>query len=365
MAAVRRGDPDELRRMLANDPALVSAHDYDSFGATALIHAAQQRDRRLVELLLEHGADINQGSDWWAGSFGVLPHEDRSFAEYLIERGATIDAHTAAHLGLVDRLRAMLDDDPSLVHARGGDGQFPLHFAGTREVVDLLLERGADLHGRDIDHESTAAQWQATRNAPVTRYLVERGAAADVFMLSASGDVERLERMLDNQPAALHDRITHEQFSTSGNTAAEHIYFYTIGHGATPLHAAASQNQAEVVRLLLARGADAKARGGYDDATPLHTAAWGNHVAAAEALLDGGADIDARSGHMHDNESIGWAIVAGNVAMVQILLERGAAVRPVHVEDARRGGDGDFAWTGAPLDRYAPIAALLAGRAKA
>jgi hypothetical protein len=53
----------------------------------------------------------------------------------------------------------MLDADPKRVHERGGDGQTPLHFARSREVVDLLLERGADPDARDVDHRATPAKW--------------------------------------------------------------------------------------------------------------------------------------------------------------------------------------------------------------
>ena len=45
------------------------------------------------------------------------------------------------------------------MHARGGDGQTPLHFASTVEVAEFLLENGAEIDARDVDHESTPAQY--------------------------------------------------------------------------------------------------------------------------------------------------------------------------------------------------------------
>ena len=60
----------------------------------------------MLDVLLEAGADINARSQWWAGGFGVLDLAQPDVATYAIERGATVDAHAAARLGLADTLRA-------------------------------------------------------------------------------------------------------------------------------------------------------------------------------------------------------------------------------------------------------------------
>jgi hypothetical protein len=54
-------------------------------------------------------------------------------------RALQADACAAAQLDRKDLLAAILRKDPSRVNERGGDGQTPLHFARSREVVDLLL----------------------------------------------------------------------------------------------------------------------------------------------------------------------------------------------------------------------------------
>ena len=186
-AAVRAAEHARVGELLAAAPALVSAHDASSFGATALIHASGAGDFAMVDLLLEHGADLDQRSDWWAGSWGVLDGGPDSMCDELLRRGATLTVHAAARLGRTDQLRAMLDADPEQVHAKGGDGQRPLHFARTEAVADLLLERGADLEARDVDHVSTAAQWQIVERPEVARHLVERGAEVDPVIAAALG----------------------------------------------------------------------------------------------------------------------------------------------------------------------------------
>ena len=272
MQAVRVGDIDTVRAMTGADASLVSATDPKSFGATALIHAAGAGDRVMVELLLGLAADINQRSEWWAGSFGVLDGCGDEMAEFLLARGATLTPHAAARLGRLAELRRMLSADASVVHARGGDGQTPLHFARTAEVADLLLAHGAGIDTLDIDHASTPAQWLATSRPEVAAHLVSRGAKADPFMAVCMGDAGLLESVLAAEPEGVRVRVTRERFAAAA-PAAGHIYLYTMGEGATLLHAAAARGRVEVIRRLAGLGGDVNARGGYDDGTPLHTAA--------------------------------------------------------------------------------------------
>ncbi len=339
--AVHKGNLQLVRSLAATHPGLIHAHDPHCFGATPLIRAVQAGDRAMVDLLLDLGADINQRSQWWAGSFGILDDCSDEMADYLLTRGATLTPHAAARLGKITDLRAMITADPSTVHARGGDGQFPLHFARTIEIADLLLHNGAQLDGLDIDHASTPAQWLSASRQNVAAHLVTRGAAADPFMAARIGDCALLERLIKAEPEGVQVRVSRARFPAPP-PAAGHIYLYTIGEGCSLVHAAAESEQRDAILWLTAHGADVNARGGYDDATAFHAAAWGNRPVAINALLDAGADINAVSGPMHRNQPIGWAIVSGAVAAFRTLLERGATVRQAHRDDARRGAEGAF-----------------------
>ncbi len=159
-AAVKADDAAAVEAALARFPELGAKLDDplpdEPFGATALLTAVYRENRSLVDVLLRAGADIDARSHWWAGGFGVLDHEG-GLVSFLIERGATIDVHAAARLGRLDRLRELVAADPALVHARGGDGQTPLHVADNVAIADLLLAHGADLDACDVDHESTPA----------------------------------------------------------------------------------------------------------------------------------------------------------------------------------------------------------------
>jgi ankyrin repeat protein len=225
-------------------------------------------------------------------------------------------------------------------------------------VAAWLLDHGADIDARDIDHESTPAQHAVRHRPAVARLLLDRGAIEDPFLLAGCGAAERLAAWLDRHPEDLRARLTRQRFDAPGSTA-EHIYCYLLGFDATLLHVAARCDQPETVRLLVDRGLDVNVRGEYDQATPLHLAAWDGCVRAAEALIGVGADLNLRSGRIHNNEPVGWAGVAGRPDIVALLIERGALVRPAHLANARDGAAGKFNYTGAPATAFAECARSL------
>jgi hypothetical protein len=64
-------------------------------------------------------------------------------------------------------------------------------------VHETLLEHGAELDARDVDHESTPAQWMLGERTEVARLLVRRGCWTDLLLAAAVGDVELVRRHLD------------------------------------------------------------------------------------------------------------------------------------------------------------------------
>jgi ankyrin repeat protein len=182
--AVCSNSPSQVSDVLTQHPELTARLDDPlpdyAFGGTALLAAVHRGNREMIDVLLRAGANINARSHWWAGSFGVLDH-DGDLAPFLIERGAVVDVHAAARLGMLDRLHELVSANPALVHARGGDGQTPLRFAGSVAVAEYLLDRGADLDARDVDHESTPAQWMIRDRQEIVRYLLGRGCGTDIL----------------------------------------------------------------------------------------------------------------------------------------------------------------------------------------
>ena len=117
---------------------------------------------------------------------------------------------------------------------------------------------------------------------------------------------------------------------------------FTVGTEATPLHAAAVGNLPDIITLIVSKGLDVNVRGANDSCSALHLAAWNDNVEAAIALLDSGAAIEQESGEIHQNTPLGWAIVAGSVAVAELLLDRGCELRDHYARDAKQGADGAF-----------------------
>jgi uncharacterized protein len=90
----------------------------------------------------------------------ALYRGDRTEAERLAA-GKELDVFEASALGRTDRVRELLDTDPSLVKAYGADGFHPVglaSFFGHVDTARLLYERGADANqiARN-EHIQTAA----------------------------------------------------------------------------------------------------------------------------------------------------------------------------------------------------------------
>src|SRR3989442_550496 len=111
LKSLKSGEADAIQRMRENHPRRSAASEPE-------MHAAELSfsDAQLV----------------LAREYGFASPE---LAAYAIERGAVVDVHAAARLGMMEKLRELIEAEPALVNARGGDGQTPLHFATTIEVA--------------------------------------------------------------------------------------------------------------------------------------------------------------------------------------------------------------------------------------
>lgn len=349
VAAVNEGDADRIRRLLAEHPGLAACLDEPlwSFDAPALVAAVGRGDRALVEVLLDAGADIDRRSDWWAGGFGVL-HHDAQLAPLLIERGATVDAHAAAHLDMPGRLLELLDADASLVDTRGPDGMTPLHMAATPEIAGLLLERGATIDLRDLDHGSTSAQYALVPRPDVCRFLVRRGAEPDLLMACQLGDLEMAKAVLARDPQALDTRVGKGAL-TSGDSDGGHIYIYTLGYTRRPLELAASsgnpalldyllahatpeqrlllyceQADGDAARALLAEHPDLVRNLRPEEASLIADAAWRRRTDAVALMLELGFGVDTRG--IHDSTPLDRAAIRGYLDAIDLLLRHGASL---------------------------------------
>ncbi len=169
-------------------------------------------------------------------------------ARLLVKYGAQIDIFEASAIGLVDEVEKILASDPEQVNAFAQDGFQPLGLAcffGHLDIVNLLLQRGAqvDAASRNPMQIMPLHSAVAGRSPEVVAALIEHRAPLDA---PQAGDF-------------------------------------------TPLHAAAQNGDLAIVQLLLAAGADPNPRDA-EGKTPLSFALAEEHVEVAEFLRARGAE---------------------------------------------------------------------------
>ncbi|MGG4494011.1 ankyrin repeat domain-containing protein [Brevibacillus reuszeri] len=345
--AVEDNNLEATRRLLQSHPTLVTRIDepWFIFDTPAIVIAAYRGNREMVDILLEYGANINVKSSWWAGGFGVLHHDHHDLSRYLIERGAHVDPHAAAALGMLDILQKLVEMDPDVVNQRGPDGQVPLHYAVSPEVIDFLLDHGADIDKRDIDHNSTPAQYAVT-HPEKCRHFIKRGARTDIFMACKLGDSELVHKILRENPHALQTQVGKGDFVAVGG----HIYEYNIGVAVKPIFLAERLGHEDMVELMLSYSsieqkfllacmrADTEIvysllQGNQDIVRSLEPeeqsvmvdAARDHHADAVRLMLEVGFHVDARRND-HSMTALHRAAEHGDDEIVRLLLEHGASI---------------------------------------
>jgi len=238
----------------------------------------------------------------------------------------------------------MVRGDPSLVHARGGDGQQPLHEAKNVAIADFLLDRGADIDARCIDHKSTPAQCALVDRPAVARHLLDRGATPDIFMAARLGDLALAERLLDADPAAVTAQVNAPGYAP---VPPFNIYCWSLGFGASPYAVAKKYGHEEVCALLTARSsprlllrtaivaADARRARALVAADPtlLASLSRAEHGHLAQAIFHGAFDaadlmldlgFDPAAPGVDGASALHTACWVGNARLVERLLELGA-----------------------------------------
>jgi ankyrin repeat protein len=305
----------------------------DNENRTPLTRAVIRDDQALVNLLLENGADMEVRDDQ---NQTPLAHAIRNdcygIAAFLVENGANFEVLTA--LGWTtndrDRLRSAIE-------------------SGNENVVRLLFAMGADLEERDGEGKTLLEHAILNDQYGFAAFLVEKGANFEV--LTALGwttnDRDRLRsaiksgnenvvRLLLAMGADLEERDgegkTPLAHAALNNQDAIVKLLWEKGANLTALGSTINVNgrlrgaidsgSENVVRLLLALGADLEERMGNYNMTSLLFAADKGKLAIVKLLLEKGADMNARD---EDGWTVlHWAVFSGDAGMLQILLDNGA-----------------------------------------
>lgn len=382
--AIRSRDLQKVRTLLNQSPDLVQAGDARS---NQPIHwAVMTRQTDIIDELLARGADINSArldgarpiqitnGDYhyrgWRDVPEAVATTPAEVLAHLRSRGAYCDICTAASIGDLDRVRELLDQDPSLANRASeyvtyyvGSGT-PLKNAAARghiEIVKLLLDSGAD---PNLPEEGIAPRGHALYSAvynghyDIARLLLEHGAypnpevessadavsiaisrsdqkmvellcsygaARAVHLLAHYGDVQTAAAVFAANPALADDTVA--LGSAAGNEAFLRLMLRYQPD--LPKRRAVAGGTRELTELLFRHGMNAS-HPDWLGITPLHEFARTGEVENAAIFLDRGADINARDEDICSTP-LGWAAKFGKILMVEFLLRRGA--RPQLTDD--------------------------------
>jgi ankyrin repeat protein len=93
---------------------------------------------------------------------------------------------------------------------------------------------------------------------------------------------------------------------------------------ATALNLAAVEGHLEVVKLLIAHGADVNAPEAFYNRTALHGAAWFNHHEIVQMLIENGADLNPHSTWADGETPLHFAARNGSAEAIQVLIDADA-----------------------------------------
>lgn len=350
ISAAIAGDLAAMQELVARDPALVNC----TYGyLSPLRFAVRENHPQIIDFLLAHGASIAGQWDNLANIARDRGNEELAlfFEANLLEqfhiKPAGNEIAAAIKAFDQDRVKGLVEKDPSLVHTADDRGNLPIHWAVLTRQIDLieyLLANGADINAKrpdgaapldltngDYNYRSWYRDLPATalqNHAVLLGFLLSRGAYYDISVAAKVGDLQRVKVLVNEDPdlvKKLPSYVTYYSGYALRNAAGAGRYAivqFLLEHGADPnmpekdiaaeggaLHSAIQGGHFEIVKLLLEHGANPNAS--VDSSGNCMYMA--KHVGASEDLINllagyGGA------------ESVELLCYTGNVVMMAAIL---------------------------------------------
>ena len=246
------------------------------------------------------------------------------------------EIHDAAVAGDLNKVKALLDADPTLLDSKDKDGETPLLKACNGVPDDntqvatarFLIDQGANVNaiGRGGRTPLMCVNKRQDESLDLMQRLIAKGADVNacmsyttrkwtVFIGAAKSGNIKAARLLIQHGADINVRdiegtplhaVINSNRSISGNLADDRRRYEAMAvllvesgaklqefsFGNTELHLAAIRGFADLVPVLIRHGADVNALNDHGH-TPLYYAARHGHRKAAEVLLVAGADKSA------------------------------------------------------------------------
>uniref|UniRef100_A0AAR2IRU1 Poly [ADP-ribose] polymerase n=2 Tax=Pygocentrus nattereri TaxID=42514 RepID=A0AAR2IRU1_PYGNA len=239
--------------------------------------------------------------------------------------------HFAAGFGRRDVVDYLLEHGAD-VYARDDGGLISLHNAcsfGHAEVVSLLLHHGADANSRDNWNYTPLHEAAIKGKIDVCIVLLQHGAKPTVRNTDGRTALDLAEPstkavLTGKCPTPLllkNTRFTAAKKLMSLLTPLNVNCHASDGRKSTPLHLAAGYNRVKTVQLLLEHGADVHAKD-KGDLVPLHNACSYGHYEVTELLVKHGACVNAMD--LWQFTPLHEAASKNRVEVCSLLLSHGA-----------------------------------------
>jgi ankyrin repeat protein len=287
-----------VTRLLVALVVVVSAVQVARAADHRLPDAAMNGDLATVRLLLEQKVDVNaaQGDGTtalhWAAYTGHV-----EMTRLLLASGADLKVKTrlgaltplmmAARNGHTEVIRLLLDakDEVTATNANGTTPLMLAAAAGKADAVKLLIDRGADVNARDATHGQTALMFAAAMGRlDAVNVLMQRKADPNL-----ATKVSPIITMAERYKAQTQGKGNRGITSEGGRSDVR-----AMG-GMTALMFAAREGHLDVVRALVAAGADVNKVNESDNLSVLTLAIVNGRLDIARFLLDSGADPNLAS----------------------------------------------------------------------
>ena len=165
-------------------------------------------------------------------------------------KAPNIDIHTAAMMGNIEAVKKHLDAGVDIHVLDKKYGFAPLHYAaegGYKEIVELLLAKGADVNQRDKIGKTPTYWAMRYGRKEVTAILRKHGGKTEIELAPktsiwnavAANNIQFIKELL----------ISGEDVNAKAGT-----------HGGSPLHATGMFGRKECAEFLIAKGADVNAK---------------------------------------------------------------------------------------------------------
>jgi uncharacterized protein len=324
-------------------------------GETPVMTAARTGNVNAVKILLDSGADPNAAEEWrgqtalmWAAA-----ENHAGVAKLLVDRGANVNA-----LSIVYDFPTLVGTNGGIIHDRPMGGLTPLIFAarqGAIEAAEVLIGAGATVNQTEPQYGFTAMQTAIFNgHYDFAAFLLDKEADVNDGSLYIATEMRNLATYSNRPNPPDVDRTMNSldmvKLLLARGADPNKVYDKTIpprqaqGNinvlpGATALHRATRSTDLAVIRLLMEKGGNASLAT-KDGSTPLMMASGlgaprggdeevtdaadrADPLDAVKIFVAAGADLNAAQ-QTSGNTALHFAALRGSDRIVEFLVGKGA-----------------------------------------